>query len=1019
VPVCASCGHANGEGAKFCEQCGFSFAAAPAREREQRKTVTVLFCDVAGSTSMGETLDPERLRVLLARYFQRMKAIVESHGGTVEKFIGDAVMAVFGVPVVHEDDALRAVRAAAEMRDAVHGLGIQAEIGVTTGEVVTGTEERLATGDAMNVAARLEQAAAPGEVLIGQPTLAIVRDSVEVEPVEPLDLKGKSEPVPAYRLLRVHEPPERQHEGAFVGRERELGILRQAWRRAQAERRCELVTVVGEAGVGKSRLVAELVSGLEATTVLGRCLPYGEGITYWAVVEVLKQLDLKPSEAAAAVAIGSLLGETETATSAEEIAWAFRKTLEQAAAELPLVVVFDDIQWGEETFLDLLEHVGLLSTGSSILLLCIARPELHERRQSWPLTLRLEPLGDEDVDLLISERVAGALREKIARAAGGNPLFVEEMLAMAGEEEGEVVVPPTLQALLAARLDQLEPAERSVLERGAVEGEIFHRGAVQALGTDDATQVTPRLAALVRKQLIRPDRQQLSGEDAFRFRHLLIRDAAYDGLPKAVRAELHERFADWLEEHGAGVVELDELLGYHLERAYWYRVELGGDDDTRQGPGEDTAAVGRRAVQALDGAGQRAIRLSANERAVEHFSRAIEIIEGLPESDEQRHNETELQLQLVIALGALHGLGAPEVERAYERATELTLASATTVEQFPIHFGLALYYSLRGAFDRSTPLIERMFELASRGDESLVLQALHARWMNSLFGGRIDDAIVAADEGRAIYSADAHHPLSFRYANHDPCVCAMTLQAAALAFRGESVRAVALVHEAVALGETLGHALTLSQPLTQLPWVLQINGDARAVLLESERALALEHEVAHPFFFGIVHAMRGWALSRLGRHDEGVAELERALADELRASDIWAALIAALLAEVHLGQRRDATARDALDQMRSLTESKPTCLFEPEFLRVEAQWLAGAGQGDEARRLLLLAVATAQEHGSLALAVRAALALARTPSADHRADLTLLSELCDRLPPENDTDYGREAQSLVGASTAV
>ena len=306
-----------------------AFTAAPARAKEQRKTVTVLFCDLTGSTALGETLDPERLRALLARYFERMKGIVERHGGSVEKFIGDAVMAVFGVPVLHEDDALRAVRAAAEMRDALPELGLQGRIGVMTGEVVTGTEERLATGDAVNVAARLEQAAQPGEVLVGAPTLALVGDAAEVEPVEPLELKGKAEPVPAYRLLRVREAPERRHEALFVGRERELALVREAWERVQAEQRCELVTVVGDAGVGKSRLAAEVLASLEATVVRGRCLPYGEGITYWPVVEVLKQLDLLPSDEAAAAAIRSLLGETEAATSAEEIAWAFRKTLEQ------------------------------------------------------------------------------------------------------------------------------------------------------------------------------------------------------------------------------------------------------------------------------------------------------------------------------------------------------------------------------------------------------------------------------------------------------------------------------------------------------------------------------------------------------------------------------------------------------------------------------------------------------------------------------------------------------------------
>jgi tetratricopeptide (TPR) repeat protein len=533
---------------------------------------------------------------LLARYFERMKAIVERHGGSVEKFIGDAVMAVFGVPIAHEDDALRAVRAAVEMRDALPDLGVQARIGVNTGEVVTGTEERLATGDAVNVAARLEQTAPPGGVLLGAPTLALVRAAVEVEEIEPLALKGKVEPVPAYRLVRVWDAPERRHETRFVGRRRELTLLREAWERAVGERRCELVTVIGDAGAGKSRLVAEGLAPLPARIIRGRCLPYGEGITYWPVVEVLKQLSVEPADEAAAAAIGSLLGETAVHTSAEEIAWGVRKTFEQAAAERPLIVVFDDIHWGEETFLDLVEHVALLSTGAPILLLCVARPEITERRTQWPVTLRLEPLAAADVEELIPPTLGAGLRERIARAAGGNPLFVTEMVAMAADAHADVIVPPTLQALLAARLDQLEPLERGVLERGAVEGEIFHRGAVRALAPEEA-QVTPRLAALVRKGLIQPDTPQLPGEDAFRFRHLLIRDASYDALPKTTRAELHERFAAWLEEHGAELVELDEILGYHLEQAVRYRRELGlpVEDELAASARERLAAAGVRA----------------------------------------------------------------------------------------------------------------------------------------------------------------------------------------------------------------------------------------------------------------------------------------------------------------------------------------------------------------------------------------------------------------------------------------
>jgi class 3 adenylate cyclase len=589
--VCPSCGQETPEGFPRCAHCGAPLEPAHG-SREQRKTVTVLFCDVTGSTALGESTDPEALRALLARYFERMKGIVEAHGGGVEKFIGDAVMAVFGVPQVHEDDALRAVRAAVEMRAALPELGVQARIGVNTGEVVTGTEERLATGDAVNVAARLEQSAQPGEILIGEETLRLVRDAVSAEPVEPLELKGKAEPVPAFRLLSAEGELQRRHDAPMVGRQAEVRQLRAAYEQAVRDRCCQLFTIVGDPGVGKSRLVAEALSDIDAPVVRGRCLPYGEGITYWPVVEVLKQLDGRPTDARAAETIGSLLRESDLPTSAEEIAWAFRKLLEEQA---PLIVVVDDFHWAEETLFDLVEHVALLA-GAPILLVCISRPELSDRRPAWPVSLRLDPLAEADVEELLPTGISTDLRERITHAAGGNPLFVAEMVAMAEEEGADVAVPPTLQALLAARLDQLENAERSVLERGAVEGELFHRGSVQALAPEEP-QVTPRLAALVRKALIRPDTSQLPGDDGFRFRHLLIRDAAYDALPKATRAELHERFALWLEEHGAELVELDEIVGYHLEQASRYRAELGQPGaDLAERAGDRLAAAGRRAL---------------------------------------------------------------------------------------------------------------------------------------------------------------------------------------------------------------------------------------------------------------------------------------------------------------------------------------------------------------------------------------------------------------------------------------
>jgi len=640
VPVCAVCGYEAAETFKFCPDCG---AAAATRISERRKVVTVLFCDVVGSTALGESTDPEAVRPLLARYFEQMKEIVDRHGGTVEKFIGDAVMAVFGIPVAHEDDALRACRAALEMREAFPGLGIEGTIGVATGEVVTGTEERLATGDALNVASRLQQAAQPGEALIGEATLALVGAAVEAEAVEPLALKGKAEPVSAFRLLSAREAPARRPEARFVGRKREVAAIRDVWEQALSERRCELVTIVGEAGVGKSRVVAEALALLEARVVQGRCLPYGEGITYWPVVEIIKQLGASPSEEAAAAAIDSVLGERDAATSAEEIAWAVRKLLEEQA---PLIAVFDDIQWGEETFLDLLEHVALLSSEAPILLLAMARPELSERRADWPVTLRLEPLDLEEVEELIPEGITEALRAKIARGSGGNPLFVEEMVAMAGEAGGEVAVPPTLQALLAARLDQLGAAERIVLERGAIEGEVFHRGATQALAPQ-GTHVTPQLAALVRKGLIRTNAPQVAGEDGFRFRHLLIRDVAYAGLSKATRAELHERFAAWLETRGNDLVELDEIVGYHLERAWLYRDELGQDRDR---------ALAAAARQCLSTAGRRALSRQDYRAATNLLGRAAALV---PEDEV----DVPLELSVLPAL-AWQGYGREAVRRA-------------------------------------------------------------------------------------------------------------------------------------------------------------------------------------------------------------------------------------------------------------------------------------------------------------------------------------------------------------------
>jgi class 3 adenylate cyclase len=669
-------------------------AAAPA-SRQQRKTVTVLFCDVTGSTALGERLDPESFRQVMRRYFEAARRVIELHGGTVEKFIGDAVMAVFGIPVLHEDDALRAVRAAAGLREGIAALNRELEAdfgatvsvrtGVNTGQVVTGTDERLATGDAVNLAARLEQVAAPGEIIVGPQTWRLVRDAVTAEPLEPLRLKGKSLPVAAYRLLQVRSDMDSRARPAgapLVGRHRQLRVLGDAYANVAGERSCGLFTVLGTAGVGKSRLTAEFLRGIEARVLAGTCLSYGQGITYWPVVSMVKQLldtehgstgaaGLMARDAKVAAAVNVLLGEQAAVTSPSEIAWAVRKVFESCADCAPLVVVFDDLHWAEPALFDLVEHIADFSRGAPILILCLARPELLDRRPGWgggklnATTLLLEPLKPAETAALIDELVpAGGnldpqLQERVQTSSAGNPLFVEEMLALLAESgNSDLVVPPTIQALLAARLDQLRPEERTVLECGSVEGQSFHQGTVQVMAPEEPN-VPGWLMALVQKDLVRPDRAVLPGEDAFRFRHLLIRDAAYEALAKADRAELHERFARWLEQRGTGLVELDELAGYHLEQAFRYWCELGP-------AGDKARRLSANAAAHLDAAGRRALDRVDTGAAVNLLERAEAL---LPPQ----------QIDLALQESLIRGLGeSGRFDDAIARADRIANECAAT-----------------------------------------------------------------------------------------------------------------------------------------------------------------------------------------------------------------------------------------------------------------------------------------------------------------------------------------------------
>jgi class 3 adenylate cyclase/tetratricopeptide (TPR) repeat protein len=681
VQICPNCGEENPDRFRLCGFCGTELAPQLAPQ-ETRKMVTIVFSDLKGSTNLGEALDSESLREVMSRYFDEMQQILEAHGGRVEKYIGDAIMAVFGLPRLHEDDALRAVRAASEMQQALRTLndelqqrwGVQLEnrTGVNTGEVVAGdatSGQRLVTGDAVNVAARLEQAAPALEILVGEPTYRLVRHAVDVQPVEPLPLKGKSEPVPAYRLLAVKEVVEgvaRRHDRPIVGREAELAQLQAEFDVAATSSSCRLVTIIADAGVGKSRLMDEFGRAVEARVYSGRCLPYGRGYTYWPLVEIFRQAaairdDDPPAEAIAKLGallagnqevtdrIASTIGLSEAQYQPEELFWGVRKAIEILAADEPLVVVFEDIHWAEATLVDLLEHLVAAVGAVPVLLLCASRPDLLEQRPSWAegALLMLEPLSEDDSTRVIENVLGADLAAKVSRriidAAEGNPLFVEQLVSMLIDEGvlrqvdghweagdlSDLSVPPTINALLAARLDRISAEQRAVIEPASVIGLVFEQAALDAIVEEPLRAgLESHLAALVDRQLLRQE-ESIDEGPKFRFHHILIREAAYNGVLKRVRASLHERFADWGERvnrERERETEYEELLGYHLEQAHDYLADLGPLDDHGR-------ELGNRAAAHLTSAGRRAFARADMPAAANLLRRAVNL---LPTEDRAR-----------------------------------------------------------------------------------------------------------------------------------------------------------------------------------------------------------------------------------------------------------------------------------------------------------------------------------------------------------------------------------------------
>ncbi|MDX6515617.1 MAG: hypothetical protein QOH73_1283, partial [Gaiellaceae bacterium] len=759
VAVCRRCNHINPDGALFCNACG---SALERHRQEHRKPATLIFCDVSGSTELGERIDAEAVREVMFSYFHEVRAAIERHGGTVEKFVGDAVLGVFGVPVAHEDDPLRAVRAALEMEQRLPELNAELEsrygtrlvlrTGINTGEVVAGdpaSRETFVSGDAVNLAARLEQAAEPGQILLGETTYALVRDSVEAQPVEPLALKGKAAPVRPYRLVGLRDHAPAQRGVPLVGRAAELRSLLDALDQVEVTGKPRRVLVLGDAGVGKSRLVEAFLeqAGARVLALSARCLPYGEGITYSPLVQLLRQAAAIGESAdrehalarlqrllgtaldgeVVARILGQVLGFVDGVASALEITWAARRAAETLAADRPLVLLVDDLQWAEEPLVELLAAIAERGQ-APILLLCLARPEPELRDRTWLPELDLQPLADSDAEELMRGLVSGRAlapiaRERLLAAAGGNPLFLEELVAYLDADGDPAEIPPTLDALLSAHIDTLDGRDRGTLERASVEGEVFHRGAALALmdPPSDTVEVDAALVSLRSKEFVRESRSSFDGETAFRFRHLLVRDVAYRSAPKRRRAELHVRFSGWLETKlGDRLLELAEIVGYHLEQAWRLRSDLGPLD-------QDTIEVGGKASELLAGAARRALARADGASALNLFTRASELAEA---------PQTKLGLELERGIAAREAgnfaLASAALEAVIREAA--TLDARGVAARAAIELALIRHHTEPGAIDEVRRVAEAaLTTFEELGDEQGLAVALTAlaeeRWV--------------------------------------------------------------------------------------------------------------------------------------------------------------------------------------------------------------------------------------------------------------------------------------------------
>jgi class 3 adenylate cyclase/tetratricopeptide (TPR) repeat protein len=741
--------------------------------RQERKVVTVLFCDLVGFTQRADEMDPEDVASLLEPYHARVKQELERHGGTVEKFIGDAVMALFGAPVAHEDDPERAVRAALAIREFAEDEGVELRIGITTGEalVTLGARpeqgETMATGDVVNTAARIQAAAPVNGILVSERTNDATRDSIDYSSLDPVTAKGKARPIPVWEALDVTSAEGANAETPFVGREGDLRLLEDTLARVEREQYCQLVTLVGVPGIGKSRLLHELAKRRDDVIWRhGRCLPYGDGITFWALGEIVKAhagilesdpVDVAEGKLRRAIPdddwvresvrplVGLSVEATDEGDRREEAFVAWRRFLEEIAHERALVLLLEDLHWADDGLLDFVDHLVDWAAGVPMLVVCTARPELLERRPGWgggktnALTVSLSPLSDEETARLISKLIERAVMPAEAQVAllaraGGNPLYTEQYVRMVVERTvAELTVPETVQGIIAARLDLLEPKHKAQLQDAAVVGKTFWLGSITAIGGADAPDAERGLHVLERKGFVRREREaSIEGDTEYAFLHLLVQEVAYGQLPRAQRAGKHRLAAEWIESLGRPE-DHAEMLAYHYGEA----LELG------HAAGIDISSFQGAARAALRIAGDRAMALNSYPQALRLYERALELATVTPDAD-------GAQLQLRRARAHFLAVDTATVE-LLEGAREALLAcgdEGSAAEAEILEARVLDTEGFRGrALDLARTAVTRLQDAPSGSAKAYVLANSSRLFVVT---GLVDEALEVAREALAL-----------------------------------------------------------------------------------------------------------------------------------------------------------------------------------------------------------------------------------------------------------------------------